>query len=88
MAGGYVAVHADNRRKDSARGCVVCAPRFRGIIFKRLIIRHSEITLLHDNYIDSVGYVRTYGPAASERENVVSRPTHLDGYIFHSKTRH
>jgi len=51
MAGGYVAVHADNRRKDSARGCVVCAPRFRGIIFKRLIIRHGEITLLHDNYI-------------------------------------
>lgn len=28
---------------------VVCA--FRGIIFKRLIIRHSEIMLLHDNYI-------------------------------------
>jgi len=65
MAGGYVEVRADNRRKDSARGCVVCVPRFRGIIFKRLIIRHSEITLLHDNYIGAA--VRTRGLAASER---------------------
>lgn len=78
MAGGYVAVHADNRRKDSARGCVVCAPRFRGIIFKRLIIRHSEITLLHDNYIGAVGYVRTIWPRANARMSFHARLTLMD----------
>lgn len=52
---------------------------FRGIIFKLLIIRHSEIMLLHDNYIGAAVYVRTIG---RERAlNVVSRPTHLDGYF-------
>jgi hypothetical protein len=42
---------------------------FRGIIFKRLIIRHSEIMLLHDNYIGAA--VRTAGrERASERAAV------------------
>lgn len=74
-------LQSDTRRKDSARGCVVYAPRFRGIIFKRLIIRHSEIMLLHDNYIGA--YVHTYARSgrASRALNVVSRPTHLDEYF-------
>jgi len=68
------------------REVTLCAFRgFRGIIFKLLIIRHSEITLLHDNYIGAAVYVLLQ--ATSERwMSFHARLTLMD--IFHSKSRH